>query len=146
MKTELNYHDAPHGWALCLQDDCPLHETCLRHAVGHLMPAGTTHHAVVLPAARQGDSCRLYVKNERVTMARGMKGIFQNLPAWEVQKLRNSLIACIGSKSHYYRYRNGDYLINPDLQGRIAAIFHAHRPGLLPHFDETTEAFYFPES
>lgn len=145
MKNELNYHDVPRSWALCFQHDCPLRETCLRHAAGALMPAGTTHHEVVFPSARQGNSCKLYVKNERVTMARGMKGIFHNLSSWEVQKLRTSLIECIGSKSNFYRYRKGMYVINPTLQSRIAAIFHAHRPGLQPHFDETIEAFYFPE-
>ena len=145
MKNKLSYNDVPSDWALCLQDDCPRCETCLRHAAGRLMPAATTHHAVVLPAARQGDDCRLYVKNERVTMARGMKGIFAGVPSEEVPRLRKSLIGCIGSKSHYYRFRNGEYLIDPKLQARIADIFHRICPDLQPRYDNTTEAYYFPE-
>ena len=145
MKNDLSYKDVPRNWALCLQDDCPQCETCLRYAAGRLMPAGTTHHAVVLPAARQDDSCQLFVRNEPVTVARGMKDIFKDVPSYEVDHLRQCLIACIGSKSHYDRYRNGEYPITPDLQARIAAIFQRLHIDAQPHYDTTPEAYYFPE-
>ena len=52
---ELTYSLAPDDWALCFQHDCPMAESCLRHAVGLLAPVGLAQHATVLPGVTVGD-------------------------------------------------------------------------------------------
>ena len=142
---DLNYADAPYNWALCFQNECPLHGTCLRYAVGQLMPANVTHHETVLPTARNAQGCCHYVETKRVVMARGMTHLFDGLSRWEAEELRKRVKACFGSHMQYYRYRNGVYPIPPEMQARIVRIFNDFKAGLLPRFDSTTEAFYFPK-
>lgn len=142
--TTLSYQDAPHDWAICFQDDCPLCDRCLRHAVAQLAPAGLTHHATVMPAAREGDSCRLFVTAEPVRMGRGMKGILTGIPSGLAMSIRQGLYAIFGSCPHFYRYRAGRYLVTPNQQARIVALFRKHGITTEPHYDETTYTYYFP--
>ena len=142
---DLTYADAPHNWALCFQNECPLHDTCLRYAVGTLMPANVTHHEVVLPSARKAEGCSHYVEVKRVVLARGMKNLFNGLSRWEAEELRRRVKACFHSHMQFYRYRSGLYPLTPDMQDHITHIFNTFKAGLLPRFDTTTEAFYFPK-
>ena len=141
----LAYADAPHDWALCFQNECPLHDTCLRYAVGRLMPSNVTHHETVLPTAREEGNCCHYVEAKRVVMAQGMTDLFKGLPRWEAEELRKRVKAYFGSHMRFYRYRSGLYPITPEMQERIAHIFNDFKPGLQPHFDNISETFHFPK-
>ena len=143
MKT-LTYDDAPRDWALCFQQECPLHETCLRYRVGTMVPATVVHHDVVLPSARQGDTCQCFATDTPVVIARGMKRLFNGMSRWEAEALRKSVMGCFSSRTHFYRYRDGEYPITPDIQARIARVFEHFKTGSVPHFDDTTEEYYFP--
>ena len=141
---ELKYSDAPHDWAICFQNDCPLAKRCLRHAVARLAPAGLTHHVTVLPTAREGDHCRLFATAEPVKIARGMRRMLPRAAHGELQEVRKGLYAIFGSMPHYYRYRNGRYPITPQQQQSVAALFSRLGFKEPPRFDTTDEDFYFP--
>ena len=141
---KLTYKDAPHDWAICYQNDCPLSDRCLRHAVAQLAPPTLTHHVTVLPAARQGDHCRLFASTEPVRIARGMKGIMKGIPSGLAMDLRQGLYTIFGSCPHFYRYRAGRYPVTPELQERVAALFRKHGITTEPHYDETALSYYFP--
>ncbi|MBR1682418.1 MAG: hypothetical protein IJ700_03565 [Bacteroidaceae bacterium] len=141
---KLTYKDAPHDWAICFQDDCPRRERCLRHAVALLAPPALTHHATVLPAAREGDPCSLFATAEPVRLARGMKGIMQGVPKGQTTDIRQGLYGIFSSCPHFYRYRRGDYDITPEQQERVAALFRKHGITTEPHYDKTTIDYYFP--
>ena len=145
MMKKLSYKDAPRDWAICFQNDCPLSDHCLRHAVALLAPPTLTHHTTVLPAAREGDHCRLFATAEPVRLARGMKGIMTGIPSGTATDLRQGLYAIFGSCPHFYRYRKGDYPITPEQQERVAALFHKHGITTEPHYDKTTLSYYFPD-
>lgn len=140
----LSYKDAPHDWAICFQNECPLSDRCLRHAVAKLAPPTLTHHVAVLPTARQGDQCSLFATAEPVRMARGMKGILKGLTSRQATDLRHGLYAIFGSCPHFYRYRAGRYPITPEQQARVAALFRKHGIEGEPHYDTTTLDYYFP--
>ena len=103
--NHLSYSDAPHNWAICFQDECPLAATCLRHAVALLAPDGLTHHHTVLPAAREAAPCRLYVEARPVVIARGMTHIFDDVRPADVPALRERM------KPRYRQWKAQKYLV-----------------------------------
>ncbi|MBQ7461007.1 MAG: hypothetical protein IJS63_01955 [Bacteroidaceae bacterium] len=140
----LSYSDAPSGWAVCLQDDCPLREGCLRYAVGRLMPEGTLQHNMVLPAARQGDQCRLFATSEPVQIAYGMRQMLPRAANGNIRALRQELYDVFGSTPQFYRYRDGRYPITPEQQARIAELFQKHGIAEKPLYDRTSKEYFFP--
>ena len=89
---ELTFSDIPHNWAICYDANCPLANRCLRHHAAKLAPDTLLEHNTVLPAARfvaqdcsdgtrqqtETESvCRAYVADEPVTLAYGMRNLFE---------------------------------------------------------------------
>ena len=140
----LSYSDAPTSWALCLQDDCPLAQSCLRRTIGRMMPQDTLQHAIVLPAAREGDRCRLFATPQPVQIAYGMTHLLDGLQTGLASTLRHQLYGIFGSRPQFYRFREGRYAISPQQQASIAALFTEHGITENPTFDRTTEEYYFP--
>lgn len=140
---DLTYEDAPYNWALCFQNECPLRDTCLRFAVGQLMPDSVTHHETVLPTARKDDRCCHYVEAKPVRMARGMMGLLPDVPYEVGVALRKHLYTIFGSSSQYYRYREGRWLISPRQQERVAALFRQFGLKGEPHFDAYVDGYCF---
>lgn len=143
--NELKYSDAPDDWAICYQNDCPLADQCLRRAVARLAPSELTHHATVLPAAREGDHCCLFATAEPVTIARGMRRMLPRAAHGELQEAHKGLYAIFGSAPHYYRYRSGHYPITPSQQQRVASLFSRLGFKEPPRFDTLSEEFFFPK-
>ena len=143
--TEFTFKEVPRNWAICYQSDCPLAETCLRRHAAKLAPATLEQHATVLPAARQGEKCHLFVADEPVVVARGMTKIFGDVKAYDVPRLRNVLEGCFGSRAQYYRYRAGRYEITPRQQERVAAVFRYFGYAQPPVYDQTSVRYFFPD-
>ena len=57
--------------------------------------------------------------------------------------IRYALTAHLGSKGTYYRYKNGERLINPQMQQEIIDIVHRYAPGVEVSFDKTFEDYDF---
>ena len=143
MKT-LSFDDCPREWAVCFLNDCPLASQCLRHDMGALAPSNLNTHVAVAPTARSGDTCRAFVDNTPVTVARGMTRLFDDMEPWQAVIMRREVETIFGSRRHYYRYREGRYEISPSQQQRVAAIFLKHGYTQPPHFDHEEVSYYFP--
>ena len=143
METHLNFSDIPSKWPICLQADCPLATTCLRHHAAQLAPAELRHHECVLPGARTADGCHSFVEDKPVRLARGMTCLLPRITTEEGMALRQQLYALFGSTSQFYRYRRGRWLISPRLQARVEALFRKHGYKTDKLFDEYTEGYYF---
>ena len=170
--NDLTFTDFPLNWALCFQADCPLASRCLRYRGGTLLPAGKPAWMAVNPKLRKSDDCKLFVADEPVRMAYGMKGLDNDLNVIEAQQLHEALYDFFGSRSRYYRFRNcrddrptsvsgldntdvtfaadaraarNTFGITPQQQAAIADIFR--RLGLKgePQFDYYEWQYYFPE-
>lgn len=137
---------APKDWAICFQNDCPLKEACLRYTFGQLAPTSLTHHATVLPAARQGDDCRLFATNRPVSVARGMHGLLAGVRAGDAAEMRQRLFDIFGSRSHFYRYRQGDYDITPRQQALVESLFRSFGYQHQVHYDHVTRKVCFPNA
>lgn len=143
MDTKLRYSDVPRDWAICYQTDCPLAENCLRRRVATLAPADLKHHDCVLPGARKGDSCDCFVENRPMRLARGMKGLLVGIGYEQGIVLREHLFKIFGSRSQYYRYYRGRWLISPSRQKRVAALFRQSGLDREPEFDDYIDGYYF---
>lgn len=142
---KLTYKDAPHDWAICFQNDCPLSDRCLRHAVAQLAPPTLTHHVTVLPAAREGDHCRLFATAEPVRIARGMKQMLAPGSTGTDSAIRHQLFGIFGSRTHYYRYRDGEYDITPEQQRKVLNVLRKYGFRSEEPFDHYTTQYYFPK-
>lgn len=140
----MNYSLAPNDWAICFQNECPMADACLRHAIGRLAPADLTHHTIVLPAARQGDHCTLFVSKEPVLVARGMQHLLPSMPAELKSRVLRGLYDIFGSRAQYYRYREGRYPITPEQQHRVTSLFRSCGIRQEPVFDTTSWGYVFP--
>lgn len=143
MDKALQFSDIPATWAICFDHDCPLAATCLRHHAATLAPAGLKHHECVLPAARDIDSCTLYVEDRPARLAYGMKHLLQDVKYEEGIAMRNELYDIFGSRSQYYHYYRGRWPISPRLQASVANLFRKYKLGHEPQFDNYSEGYYF---
>lgn len=141
---DLTYSLAPQDWAICFQHDCLLSDNCLRHAIAQLAPPGLTHHTTVLPAARQDDHCRLFATKEPVRIARGMKRLLVSRSTGLASTIRKGLFDIFGSRSQYYRYRDGEYDISPEQQARVISHLQIFGYQNDEPFDNYNEQYYFP--
>ena len=143
MVLQLQFSDIPHDWAICVQHDCPLAGSCLRHHAGTLAPDDLKHRDCVLPGARSADGCALFVEDQPVRLAHGMKGLLAGVSYKDVHALHKHLYGIFGSTSQYYRYRDGRWPISPRQQERVAALFRKFGFKGEPRFDSYSEGYYF---
>lgn len=141
---ELNYSDIPHTWAVCFQNDCPMAQQCLRYHAAQLLPADKKTHNTVLQTARNDESCQLYVADQPVKVAYGMTKLFSGLKPLAASDLRQQVEVVFGSRTQYYRYREGRYPISPKQQALIADIFARNGLSADLKFDRIEEKYYFP--
>ena len=139
-----DFDKIPERWPLCPKSDCEMAETCLRHQVYLQVPKKYKKWTCVLANAIIDGKCSYYQKAEKVTMAQGIAAIYQNVQSREARsKIRYSLTAFLGSKGTYYRYKDGERLINPQLQQDIIDIVHQYAPDVEVGFDKTFEDYDF---
>ena len=139
-----DYEKIPFWWALCPKSDCEMAETCLRHQVCIHTPKRYKRWTCVLPNNYHDGGCDSYQKMEKVTMALGIAAVYKNVQYREVRtQIRLALTAHLGSKGTYYRYKDGERLINPKLQQEIIDIVHRFAPGIEVNFDKTFEDYDF---
>ncbi len=140
---ELSYSDAPRDWGICLQTDCPLAATCLRHRVAELCPTTVKRHVVVMPSARKGDECSAFVNPDPIVLAYGLKCTFTHVSKWHLEAMLPELKGYFGSHSTYYRYYNGQRALTPADQRRVAALLKKYGYKDAPKFDKTIETYDF---
>ena len=125
-----DYEKIPDWWALCPNRDCEMAATCLRHQVCMQVPQKYKLWTCVLPNAIEDGKCRFYQKAKKVTMAQGIAAVYKNVQSREARsQIRYALTAHLGSKGTYYRYKNGERMINPQMQQEIIDIVHRYAPG-----------------
>jgi len=77
-------------------------------------------------------------------MAQGLNSIYKNVRArYARTSIRLALTSFLGSKGTYYRYKDGERLINPKLQQDIIDIVHRYAPEAEVTFDKLFEDYDF---
>lgn len=133
---ELKYNEVPSSFARCFCDSCPRAAECLRHAVGSLAPAKAAIGKCVYPqSATVEGGCPYFRPICTQRLAWGFTSLFRHVPACKSAMLRLKVMDCFGSRSTYYRYHSGRYLLTPSQQQDVLTVFA--RAG----YDPTTLSF-----
>ena len=134
----------PSSWAVCYNDGCPMASECLRRHICKTALQGETKWNCILPSALENGNCKYFRKIEIVRMARGLNATFSKLKDKQVRhKLRIDLTNYFGSQGSYYRYKDGERWINPQLQKMIADMLKSYGCNQEPVFDEYVEGYDF---
>lgn len=141
---EIDYSKIPQNYVYCMSAHCPEAGTCLRHLATQAVPAATKQFTVVNPEAYLGtDGRRLcYQTSEPQHIALGMRNMLRQVKAGDAALLRAQFIACFG-RNKYYRMRNGEHAITPDMQQQVADLFAHHAPYVSVTFDEYCDEVLF---
>ena len=123
----------------------PLPDGCWMPAPpGFPAPIGVKKWCCVLPTALSEGRCDFFVKAEKVRMASGLNDLLGLMPSKKERSLlRLRLTDFFGSKGTYYRYKDGERLMNPQLQQQVLTIVQQYVPEAADCFDETFEAYDF---
>lgn len=130
------YEKIPERYLMCLNDECPLADSCLRRLAARSGSRKDKIISVVNPVSYCAKKCEFYKENKVVTMAYGMVDSFHDVKADDIATLRKKLIRHFGHGSYYVR-RNGEHPITPDEQQYIASVFHSY--GYEVKYDRTEE-------
>ena len=140
MKKEIDYSQIPNFFLMCLNQECPKAENCLRQLAAEVIPSEVKQLTIINPkylAAVKND-CPHYKVAEKTRYAKGFLNMLENMPHKQMQKVSISLRSHFG-RMMYFRMRNGSRLLSPDEQQDLLAI--VARCGIFqPHdFDEYVE-------
>ena len=111
--SDIEFHQVPRNFALCLHADCLMAATCLRRMVWSVVPGDEEYLTILNPsctAAHEG--CRYYRSAQKAVYARGFCGMqAQMLPA-QYAKF-SDILTHYFSRNCYYERRRGDRLCSP---------------------------------
>lgn len=142
MKTEIDFRQIPFEYALCLNEQCPKADSCLRQLCVQNMPADKEYWNIVSPkrlAALKGD-CPFFRSNRKVRYAKGFINMLDSLPYNKRKATISHLMGCFGQRT-YYRVRKGERQLSPDEQQTVLNIIRQHHPDIIPEFDAYTEGY-----
>ena len=123
----MDIQEIPDWWALCPGYGCEKAEDCLRNMAFRDVRKGTTRWMCVLPEAMKDGECSYVQSKEKVRMACGFHELCRRIHGRDARHLiRMELTERFGSKGSYYRYKDGDRLLTPELQEMVSQVFRRH--------------------
>ena len=143
MTHEIDFKTVPCDYAVCWYASCPIAGNCLRHIVYTLVPETECCHQCVLPHAWRSGTCIEFAEARKQKLAWGMKHLFVGIPSWQATAIRHEIIDLFGSRSTYYRFYRGEFLITPKRQDEIAAIFACYGITTPRCYDRVIEDYFF---
>jgi len=143
-KIEFDIQKMPADYALCFNQQCPLHEHCMHYVVGQQASHIRSFGPAVYPWALHDGQCELYRECAPVQIAWGFTHLYDFVP-------RNLWTAARYSVRHYfsqgygtyYRYHHGERKLTPQQQQDVIAIVMRYGSTKEPLFDHYEEAFDF---
>ena len=122
----------PKTFALCVHAQCPMADRCLRRMVWDTVVDSEEQVPIISPSyALPGEECRYFRSAERVTYARGFRGMQSQMLPGQYMAFSQQLIGRF-SRNCYYERRRGERLCSP---ADIAYIREALASIGLPHLD-----------
>ena len=126
----------PNNYTLCIKENCPKANACLRHTATQMMPAEVQTWNIISPAnlAQIEGECPHYRSAEKVRYARGLVRMMSALTVNQAHVVKDNIVATFGMNM-YYRMRRGDRLITPTEQEAIYQILEQQGVTTRPEFD-----------
>ena len=141
MEEELLREKAEH-YLVCYYEPCQQRERCLHWLAGPYVPeTDPTKTCVnVMNAEVRAGRCPFFKSDEPVRMVRGMKQFYDQMPRRIAVGIKRQLEMGYGHTT-YYKYRNGEMPIPPDMQKHIAEVCRSHGWNEEPVYDSTSEEY-----
>ena len=144
VKNELKWEMVPEGWALCFNQDCPLHDACLRYQAGLLAPQHVTVTRCVTPRALTDERCAYFATMEPQMFAYGFSTIYDRVLKDDFTPLRKTMTSHLSGKRYYYEYMRGERALSPAQQGWIRNLFASRGYADSVVFDRMEARIDFP--
>ena len=126
MEKDFDFKQVPYNWPLCYLSECGRKEECLRYQVTPCVPKHVTNYPCMLPTVLKQEQCRYFHALRKVRAAAGFRNIVSELKEKDLHSIRMEITVYLGSKTTYYRYKNGEKLLMPRQQERIKKILLRH--------------------
>lgn len=142
MKEKLDFSEVPYQYAMCLNQQCPKADTCLRQLTEQSVPEEVEYWSIISPKrlnSIKGD-CPYYRSNIKARYAKGFIGILESLPHKQMENVISHLISFFNRRT-YYRVRKGERLLSPAEQQQFINILKYCGVSQPLKFDEYTEAY-----
>lgn len=143
---ELKWKQVPDGWAICFNNDCALHEQCLRWHAAQVSPSDLTKARCVTPHAISDGKCQLFASTQKVRYASGFSTIYKNVLKDDYTPLRKQMTMMLSGKRYYYEYMRGERLLSPWQQQQIRELFADRGYADNVVFDDFEDVFEFPRT
>lgn len=129
-------------YLVCYNDNCAKANDCLRRKVAQYVPNTRRLLLSVNPdyVAKREGKCEYYQPAEPIEMGKGLVHFYDQIPERTARAIRMQLLAHFGN-SNYYRYRNGESLISPDVRDHIAKVCRQNGWTGELTFDETATEY-----
>ena len=123
-KTEHDFRNVPKGYQLCFNKECPKRDECLRFLAGSALPEERDWGPAIYPNMKMTErGCRLYGTAQATEMAWGFNTLFEEVKSKHERGLRTAMRQYLNGTSNYYRYHNGERLLNKEQQEWIINLF-----------------------
>lgn len=129
-------------YLVCYYAECAKADRCLRRMLADYVPPTRR----VVESVNAGyvkahkGKCEYFRSAELITMYKGMKAFYNEIPEQKAKLIRYALTRHFGNSS-YYRLRNGERLITPDVLRYIQNVCTTNDWNEPLHFDEEVAAY-----
>ena len=139
-KTTKIYKNIPAGYPLCLHDDCPMADSCLRQLAFRRHEAlGTYLNLINLSQFSKQADCPHYVRNQPVRFVSGFVYFQKRMYPDQYDKFMTLLICHFG-RNQYFKRRRGEIVLPPEEQEVIQVALEKAGVTQPMEFDEYIDA------
>ena len=138
-KTTKIYKDIPAGYPLCLHNDCPMADSCLRQLAYRRHEELGTFLKLINPSqCSKREDCTHYVSNKPVRFAKGFVNFQKRMYPDQYDKFMTLLICHFG-RNQYFKRRRGDIALPREEQEVVKIALEKAGVTKLMEFDEYLE-------
>ena len=141
MDEQLLREKAKH-YLVCYYEPCERREHCLRWLAGPYVPPTDRVQTCVNVTNTEvvEGRCPFFKSDEPVQMKRGFTHLYDDMPKRIGTAIRLELDSHYGH-TMYYKYRNGELPVTPDMQRHIAEVCRRHGWTAEPVYDSETDEY-----
>lgn len=127
MNRDIDFGTMPANYVVCWQKECPLAAGCLRRMGSIHIPASQNYVTSINPlaATSYGRDCPHYRPARWITVAYGLRHIYDNVPYRVGRALYQTIHARLRN-TMYYHYYHERRAMSPEVQDIIRAAFQRY--------------------
>lgn len=137
----------PKTFNFCVKADCALAGSCLRFQAAECMMDSGANTIKILNLKNlrkfEDGKCTYFKPAEKVMHGKGLLKFLSSLPVGESKKAFTVLESVASSNRQFYRYRNGERTVTPELQEAMNRALKENGIEKELFFDEIVEVYSF---